>query len=405
MFFSPPEFPKGALNQELCDRLNRFSFDILRVLSMFSFGLEHEVAFLNAAGKFADFSCTSFAAFEQMIAQLPTYLDDYPHLRIGDAGIKHKRWYIEGFERFANSDQVIDCIPKGIEIRTTIHASIQGAIAELSESFDLLRRVAASYGFTPVLVSFNPHHAVYQPQPPLNPYELQRRQASPEKQTAAIPMLTYGPDLNLSRPGLTPAQLIDIAQKLTFYSPFIVPFSFSSPFYQGRLWQGLSVRTYIRTGARPAAMVFLKDPADLLDCNPSLTKPARIPAEVGRIEFKAFDSCDDFDLYAALLALLKGLILDQSLPGRALTPDSSLHQTTALHGFEHDMIRSVASQVLQAAQTALHHDPDLHRLQRLCHALERHESPAHRLIRMFNHSGSIEQALQSTYPFPSLSRS
>lgn len=41
-----------------------------------------------------------------------------------------------------------------------------------------------------------------------------------------------------------------------------------------------------------------------LDCSPSLTKPARLPAEVGRIEFKACDSCDDFALYAALLALL-----------------------------------------------------------------------------------------------------
>jgi hypothetical protein len=106
---------------------------------MFSFGIEHEVAFLNDRNQFADFSCTSFAEMNQIIEQLPVYADDYAQLRIGDAGIKKKRWYIEGFERFSEDGKVTDCAPKGIEIRTTIHASIQGAIAELTESFSKLR--------------------------------------------------------------------------------------------------------------------------------------------------------------------------------------------------------------------------------------------------------------------------
>ena len=110
---------------------------------MFQFGIEHEVAFLNKQGKFADFSCTQFEDFNQIIERLPTYPDDYVHLRIGDAGIKKKRWYIEGFERFIESEKVIDCVPKGIEIRTTIHSSIQGAITELSNSFNLLQTVSA----------------------------------------------------------------------------------------------------------------------------------------------------------------------------------------------------------------------------------------------------------------------
>ena len=110
---------------------------------MFYFGVEHEVAFINNRGEFADFSCTKFDDFNQIIQKLPIYMDDYSQLRIGDAGIKQKRWYIEGFERFADSEKVIDCIPKGIEIRTTIHSTIQGVIAELSNSFELLRHVAA----------------------------------------------------------------------------------------------------------------------------------------------------------------------------------------------------------------------------------------------------------------------
>jgi gamma-glutamyl:cysteine ligase YbdK (ATP-grasp superfamily) len=364
---------------------------------MFLFGIEHEVAFLNHQGVFADFSCTQFEEFNQIIDELPIYSDDYPQLRIGDAKIKRKRWYIEGFERFFDSEKVIDCSPKGIEIRTTIHSTIQGAIAELAESFELLRQVASQHGFTPVLISFNPHHATYTPHPALNEYEIQRRQSSPEKQTANIPMLTYGPDLNLSIAGLTAQQLIDRAQKLTFYSPYIVPFSFSSPFDQEKLWQGLSKRTYTRTGARPAAMVFLEHRKDLIASTPSLTKLARIPAEIGRIEFKAFDSCDDFRLYASLLALLKGLILDHSLTGRASIPDRELHQISAVHGFEQPAIRAGAIQALQAARTALEEDLDQHLLNPLATLIEHPAAPAHRLIRAFNQFGTIERALLQTY--------
>lgn len=364
---------------------------------MFSFGIEHEVAFLNDRYQFADFSCTQFAQFEQIIAQLPIYPDDYAQLRLGDAGIKQKRWYIEGFERFSEDGKVIDCIPKGIEIRTTIHPTIHGAIAELSESFSLLKQAALQFGFTPVLVSFNPHYTVYEPTPPLNHYEHQRRQASPEKQTAHIPMLTYGPDLNFSNADLSLDQVIEIGQKLTFYSPYIVPFSFSSPFYCGQLWEGLSVRTYLRTGMRPAAMVFLEHAEDLIASHPSLTKIARIPAEVGRIEFKAFDSCDDFQLYAVLLALLKGIALDQSLAGRALIPDRQLHQLSAMQGFANDTIYHSAMQVLEAAEIALEHDPDLHLLQPLRALLYQRETPAHQLIQRFQRFGTLEQTLRQTY--------
>ena len=132
---------------------------------MFSFGIEHEVAFLKDKNQFADFSFTRFDQLNQIIEQLPVYADDYAQLRIGDAGIRKKRWYIEGFERFSENGKVIDCIPKGIEIRTTIHPTIQGVIAELSDSFVLLRQVALRYGFTPVLASFNPYQTVYDPQP------------------------------------------------------------------------------------------------------------------------------------------------------------------------------------------------------------------------------------------------
>ncbi len=324
----------------------------------FAFGIEHEVAFINAYGRFADFGNTTFADFDQIIEQLPVYASDYPQLRLGDAGIKYKRWYIEGFERFQDNEDVISCNPKGIEIRTTIHSSIQGAVTELEESFNLLVEIARSFGFTPARTSFSPQQRVFIPNPPLNPYELERRQSSPEMQTAEIVMLTYGPDLSISRSGMSTDELIGVGRKLTYYSPFIVPFSFSSPFFGGRLWEGYSVRTYLRTGHRPAAMVFFDDPAKQIDSNLSLTQPARVQAEVGRIEFKAFDSCADFNLYAGLLALLKGLMLDNTLKGRATTPDHDRHQLSAKLGFDNPDIYEMAGRTLSAAEQALVTDPD-----------------------------------------------
>lgn len=363
----------------------------------FLFGIEHEVAFLNREGKFADFTCTEFADFAQIVDQLPIYPDDHLQLRVGDAGIRKKRWYIEGFERFADSDKVIDCTSKGIEIRTTIHSDIQSAVSELSVSFDLLREVAAKFGFSPVLTSFNPYKTVFEPNPPLNEYELQQLQAYPDEQTAYIYMVSYGPDLNISLPNLPIEQVIDIGQKLTYYSPYIVPFSYSSPFYNGGLWDGLSVRTFVRTGKRSAALVFVPKEEQLIKSVPSLTKLARLPAEVGRIEFKAFDSCDDFNIYAALLALLKGLILDKSLNGRAVTPNTSLHQLSAKEGFDNEDILMNATQILQAAIVALGNDPDIELLTPLQLILETRLIKSHQLIKLFQRLGSIETALRQTY--------
>ena len=364
---------------------------------MFLFGIEHEVAFLNHRGKFADFSCTSFKDFSPIIDMLPSYPGDYSQLRIGDAGIKKKRWYIEGFERFANSEEVIECVPKGIEIRTSIHHDISSTIAELSESFLLLRQAASILGFSPVLASFNPYLTVFEPLPPLNDYEIRRRKNYSQKQTFNIPMLSYGADLNISVAGLSEEEIIDIGRKLTYYSPYIIPFSFSSPFYKGEIWEGLSARTFFRSKEKPPVMVFVDKEEQLGSSFPDFTRVARIPAEVSRIEFKACDCCDDFSIYAGLLALLKGLILDESLDGRADTPDRALHQISAKEGFDNQDIYISAKEILSAVENALDLDPDVELLTPLKFILQHRESAAHELIWVLEKVGSIEEVLKHTY--------
>jgi len=212
-----------------------------------------------------------------------------------------------------------------------------------------------------------------------------------------LSMLTYGPDLNFSLQGMSSDVLIDLGCKLTYYSPYIVPFTFSSPFYADTLWDGLSIRTFLRTGLRPSVLVFLDDPLATLMSNPSLTKQARIPAEIGRIEFKACDSCDDFSLYAALLALLKGLALDTTLSSRAIVPDATLHQLSARHGFANEIIALGSYAVLSAACRALDADPDVQLLSPLWTILQTREALASRLIHVYRSTGSIKAALCQTY--------
>lgn len=134
-----------------------------------------------------------------------------------------------------------------------------------------------------------------------------------------------------------------------------------------------------------------------LSSAPSLTKRARHPSEAGRIEFKAFDSCGDFRRYSALLALLKGLVLDQSLPGRAMVPDAALHRLAARKGFLADQIRRPAEEVLSAAETALEDEIDKAWLEPPRVLPESRQTPAHRLIASYQSSGSVADAARAAY--------
>lgn len=153
------------------------------------------------------------------------------------------------------------------------------------------------------------------------------------------------------------------------------------------------MRTFIRTGDRHAVRVFIQNPNLLLDQNP-LTSLARIPMEKGRIEFKSFDSCRDFNLYAALLALIKGLLLDQKLTGRIDTPDKALHQHSALVGFTDPKIFKVTCDIFKAAEQALDRDPDQKYLEVLKPMLNQKTTPAQELIERYRQNQSIIQTLK-----------
>ena len=363
------------------------------------YGIEQEIPLLrDNKTKLVDYSNTGFKELDAIIDQLPTYEEDNLKLRIGDLGIKKKRWYIECFERFDEHGSFITAIPKSLEIRTSPCNSASEAVNQLVESYRMLKSVTDKTGLFSTWLSFHPFATQFIPEPQLNTYELHARAHSPELVTETIAQLSYGPDISISFNDtndlkITDSQLIDIAKKLTYYSPGIIPYSFSSPFYNGTLWEGLSVRTFMRTGKRPACIVYLYNQKNVISSNPTLTLPARIPFEQGRIQFKAFDSCNDPSLYLSLFALIEGIVLDATLPGRAIIPDEKMHKLSAQQDFQSPEIYTLSMDALLAARKSL--PPEKATLLEPLFEMidDRSKLPVYKMIDTYNNTQSIIKTL------------
>ncbi len=345
------------------------------------YGIEFEYLLVDAdSGRIRDFGNLDYPTLSQALARKPG-LDD-PSLATGDQGIRSGYWYLEGDERNHPDGSLADLAVKGVEIRTPPRDSLPEALALL---LDIERQLSATLddlGLTLGIAALNPLHERYLPDPPLSPAEHQLRASDPDYAGNEIATLTFGPDLNLSFADRDWQQNLDAARKLNFYAPYLAPFTFDAPWYARQAWSGWSKRTWLRCGARPALRVYVApDNTEALAASP-LMRPARLPAEAGRIEFKAFDSAPGQALLIACCQLLTGLCLDDSLPGRSEGPDVDLYRLAALHAFDDPQISHGAHRVLQASQSALriaglHEAAD--QLAPLWRLLETRTTPAHAL--------------------------
>jgi len=159
-------------------------------------------------------------------------------------------------------------------------------------------------------------------------------------------MLMVGIHINISMDNMDENSLDDIYQKIIYYTPFIIPYSFSSPFYNGKKFKGLCFRNYIRASTR------------------QLTSKREINGNK-YIEFLGYDTCGDRELLRGVISLLKGLILDKSLKGRAKRQDIKLVKLSCLYGFDNKFIKEEGLKVLNATIIALGEDSsNLNRLKR-----------------------------------------
>ncbi len=350
------------------------------------FGIEFEYLLIDLggpqAGRIRDFTNLDFLELSALLADKPGLGD--PELAAGDMGIRSGYWYLEGDERSHPDGSFSTLAVKGIEIRTPPRAGVEAALACLLDIETQLSERLATHGLGLAITALNPLHERYDFNPPLNAFERQLRAEDHEYDGSEIATLTFGPDINLSMPGWDVAQSLEAARKLNYYAPFIVPFSFNSPWYAGAPWRGWSRRTWMRCAHRPAVKLFV-DPADfsMLARESTLVRPARLAREIGRIEFKAFDAMPSLELLGACCHLLRGLCLDETLPGRSEHADVDLYRIAAVRAFEDAEIAHGARRVLAAAQHALTQTDDpvaANALSPLKNPLTSHTLPAHALL-------------------------
>jgi hypothetical protein len=344
------------------------------------FGIEAEYALIRPDGRFADFTNTQYCDVRPIIDALPDYR--HPELRVGDAGIRVKNWYVEGDERFDEYGRSTGMTFKGIEIRTPVSPTIDESMATLKNLRSMLAAELRARAWSLATIGFNPCTASYEPA-----YADWEREFHASHLAHCLPeisTLSYGPDLNFSRNGASPQEVLETVRRLTYYSPYIVPFSFSSPFVGGGLWKGLSYRTYRRTGPRPAALAHLSGP----HAHP-LVKEADPASQHLRIEFKAFDMVDDDRLLGELFHLVLGMSLADrgELPGRADAPDRQLHQKVAESAFDDDEVHEMAGRIVAVAKDALRASGCGEDLALLEEMLATRRTPAHRMRERFVRTG------------------
>lgn len=356
-------------------------------------GIEFEYMMVDIdgpeAGRLRDFSNLPYPFIRRFLDDKPGR--DDPELATGDLGIKSGYWYLEGDERFDDEGRFRTLAVKGVEIRTPPAATVDEAIGKLLGIERHLAETLAGHGLGLAIAGFNPIRPAYAFEPPLNAWEKKLRQRFPAYAGSLVSTLSYGPDINLSMPGWSMAQCLAASRKLNWYAPYIVPFSFNSPFFAGKRWPGCSKRTFERAGLRPAVKLFMTG-ADYSAFSPtsSLVHPARLASEAGRIEFKAFDALPSPELLAACCHLLVGICLSEDLPGHGERADVDLYRHAAQVGFADEQLCRMAGEILGKAQNALRRAGDAAAsgaLAPLASLLCARRTPAHELVAAYRHSG------------------
>ncbi len=344
---------------------------------MMRMGIEHEFIFKDSIGNYLDFENIEYSLFQEIVDTFPYFENDDAFFDCKSLEKVPKRCYIEGFERYDTNGKLIETTPKGLEIRTLPHTSVDTMIEEFISSYTHLIRITEEFGFSPLLTSNHPYKNSVIFKNPLNKTEIALRTGK-ELSIATNALLWHGLHVNVSMSDLSRKQMNDLMEKVNYYVPYILPFSFSAPFYNGKVFEGLSYRTYKKANSRKIIEVQNRKGVDVL-------------------EFRGYDSCGDAKLLKSLLLLLKGLLLDQTLTKRALSQDAERVIQSSLKGFEDEMIKEEGLIVLQAAKAALKEEGSA--LEYLETMLNTNDSYAARMKQSYQETGNIIESISNRYSY------
>jgi carboxylate-amine ligase len=312
------------------------------------------------------------AAFEAIpIADLPP-LDG---LELESPHRKLMPFVVEGYHLPAPELAPKDVLPKGVEIRTPVCASVELCLACLRELQDRMESALGHLGYRAVAVSHHPIEDHFE-----GPQNKRRHDFW---QWAMLAMTTYGPDVNVSLPAALNDQLdpADLHAKVNYYAPAMTALTLASPFVRGGLWEirgriGKSIRTHRRSAIAPAVELH--------------------PEEAGRLEYKTFEATSSLtDLHGYFLLWLE-LLLDDGLRGRA-SEQTRIYDLGAVArvGFAAETIAERAAEILdRAPNTLANHGFDAKPLNVFRRRLESRRLPADDLIDLYRREPAIPEILR-----------
>ena len=344
---------------------------------MMKIGIEHEFVFKDSSGTYLDFENSTYSLFEKVVDAFPIVAGDNNFFECKSLENVPKRCYVEGFERYDSNGNLTETLPKGLEIRTIPHSTIDAIIEDFTHSYRQMKTAAAAYGLSPLLTGYHPYKETIILKEPLNDTEKALR----SDETLAIAlnsMLLHGLQVSVSIGDQPKAQLIDLMEKLNYYLPYLIPFGLSSPFHHGKLFGGLSYKIYFRAMTRRLARIQKRKGVDV-------------------IEFGAFDACGDSRLMRAQLLLFKGLLLDNTLTGRAEKQNVEKIQHSALKGLDDPDIKEGVMTVINAAKAALYKEGE--GLAYLDPMLASNDSYAVQIKKQYQKTGKIIESISNLYRY------
>jgi len=340
-------------------------------------GIEQEFVFADAIGEYLDADNSDYSVFSAIVDGFPAVEGDDEHLDCKSLETYPKRCYVEGFERHDVNGEKTETLPKGLEIRTLPHDSVEGVLAEFRETYVAVMGLAANAGLFPVLTSRHPYKTSLRLDSHIGEVEYQVR-TEQDMAVAMRSMLSHGMHVNVSLRGASAEKMQGLVEKINYYLPALVPWSFSSPFHEGKMFDGFCCRNYFRADSRRMA--------DLHD---------RYGTSV--LEFRGFDACGDTALLEAILLLYSGFILDESLPGRSAEQDPGLLRHSSLRGFRDPDLKEQGMQILRASRAAMNNaDEPFERLEAM---LRENDSYASRMKRRYAETGNIMASISGQYDF------
>ena len=345
----------------------------------FTFGLEAEFLLVDS-DSFRPLwhPDLDFRELHDLVAEIPfsDLAGDFSCLKLEAPHRRASPFVVEGYHVPNHRFEMVDLLPKGIEIRTPRCSTIEDCVRSLGVLFERLRGALASFRMLPVALSHHPLHASF-----CGP---QNKRRFDFWQWAMSAMTTYGPDINISLPPTLRQKFCAVRANRRFDHdlPALAALSYGSPFVEGKPWRpygktGLSYRTYKRSTIAPV-WEFHPDQDD-------------------RIEIKPFEMATDLRDYQCYFLLSLAVLLDQQ--GPVSSPAARVYEAGAnsyLGITDSPFIRSkLGDFFLRARENLARWGFDATPLQTMEQRLETGRLPAHDMLQVYERGASMEEVLEA----------